>query len=70
VRSVTPIRWKTWVRCAFTVFTRAVTTTSTTDDRGREAEPGDDRGGHGEPEPGDDHGGHGEPEPGDDHGGR
>jgi hypothetical protein len=35
--------------------------------RGREAEPGDDRGGHGE-EPGDDHGGHGL-EPGDDNGG-
>jgi hypothetical protein len=35
--------------------------------RGREAEPGDDRGGHGE-EVGDDNGGHGE-EPGDDNGG-
>ena len=35
--------------------------------RGREAEPGDDRGGHGE-EPGDDNGGHGK-EPGDDNGG-
>jgi hypothetical protein len=35
--------------------------------RGREAEPGDDRGGRGE-EPGDDHGGDGV-EPGDDHGG-
>jgi hypothetical protein len=35
--------------------------------RSREAEPGDDRGGHGE-EPGDDNGGHGE-EPGDDNGG-
>ncbi len=36
--------------------------------RGREAEPGDDRGGHGE-EAGDDNGGHGQ-EPGDDNGGR
>jgi hypothetical protein len=35
--------------------------------RGREAEPGDDRGGHGQ-EAGDDNGGHGE-EPGDDNGG-
>ncbi len=35
--------------------------------RGREAEPGDDRGGHGN-EPGDDHGGDGV-EPGDDNGG-
>jgi hypothetical protein len=35
--------------------------------RGREAEPGDDRGGHGE-EPGDDNGGRGN-EPGDDNGG-
>ena len=35
--------------------------------RGREAEPGDDRGGHGG-EPGDDNGGHGD-EPGDDNGG-
>jgi len=35
----------------------------------REAEPGDDRGGHREAEPGDDHGGRGEAEPGDDHGG-
>jgi hypothetical protein len=36
--------------------------------RGREAEPGDDHGGHGN-EVGDDNGGHGE-EPGDDNGGR
>lgn len=36
--------------------------------RGREAEPGDDHGGHGN-EPGDDNGGHGA-EPGDDNGGR
>jgi hypothetical protein len=36
--------------------------------RGRESEPGDDRGGHGE-EPGDDNGGHGN-EPGDDNGGQ